>query len=42
MQHDIKAISNQFIRTLEYLKSADELLQFYYPDIKQIEPAATP
>ena len=37
MQHDIKAIANQFIKTLEHRKSADELLQFYHPDIKQTE-----
>jgi hypothetical protein len=37
MLQDIKAIANQFIRTLEHRKSADDLLQFYHPDIKQIE-----
>jgi SnoaL-like domain len=37
MPQDIKAIANQFIRTLEHRKSADELQQFYHPDIKQIE-----
>jgi len=37
MPQDIKAIANQFIRTLEHRKSADELLQFYHPDIKHIE-----
>ncbi|MGZ3778249.1 MAG: nuclear transport factor 2 family protein [Mucilaginibacter sp.] len=37
MSQDIKAIANQFIRTLEHRKSADELMQFYHPDIKHIE-----
>jgi ketosteroid isomerase-like protein len=37
MSQDIKAIANQFIRTLEHRKSPDDLLQFYHPDIKQIE-----
>ena len=37
MQQDIRAIATQFIRTLEHRKSSDEILQFYHPDIKQIE-----
>jgi hypothetical protein len=37
MSQDIKAIANQFIRTLEHRKSADDLLQFYHPDVKQID-----
>ena len=37
MEQDIKTIATQFIRTLEHRKSSDEILQFYHPDIKQIE-----
>ena len=37
MQEDIKAIATQFIRRLEHRLSADDLLQFYHPDVKQIE-----
>jgi len=37
MQQDIKAIANQFIKTLEHRSSAEEVLQFYHPDIRQTE-----
>lgn len=37
MEHDIKAITLQFIHTLQNRTSADELLPFYHPDIEQIE-----
>jgi hypothetical protein len=37
MQEDIKTIAINFIKTLENRSSADELLEFYHPDIEQIE-----
>ncbi len=37
MQKDIKSIAIDFIKTLQNRSSAEELLQFYHPDIEQIE-----
>jgi hypothetical protein len=37
MQNDIKTIALNFIKTLQHRTSADELLQFFHPDIEHIE-----
>jgi hypothetical protein len=37
MENDIKTIVIDFIRTLQDRNSAEEMLDFYHPDIEQIE-----
>jgi hypothetical protein len=37
MQKDIKSIAIDFIKTFQNKSPSKELLQFYHPDIEQIE-----